>query len=121
MKRKFVIAFHVAGTLSADLNIRFTVPSDCQLVHVSACVSDANAAGLNIGTSTNTSAYLVKFSTGVSGTPVEKAVRTDFVGEQFPRISDGDIVVLVLDYNYNDGGGASASDDPTIILTFLEG
>ncbi len=125
MQRKFQIAFHVHGTLAADLNIRFTAPSDCKLVHVSAGCSDANAAGLQIGTSANTSGYITKYSIGVSGTPVEKQALTDFdgtlAGNQFPRISDGDIIVLVLDFNYNDGGSALASDDVTIVLTFVEG
>ena len=125
MQRKFQQAYHVPGTLSADLNIRFTAPSDCQLVHVSAVNSTAYAAGLNIGISTDTDGYLAKYSIGVSNTPVEKELITDFAGDlalsQYPRISDGDIVVLELDYDYNGGGSGTASADVTIVLTFLEG
>jgi hypothetical protein len=120
MQRKFVQAFHVPGELAADLNIRWTAPSDCTLVHVSAVASDANAYGLTIGTSTTAAAYLAKCSAGVSNTPVEKT-RTDFVGSQYPQISDGDIVAIAVDYDYNGGGGAAASEDATIVLTFQEG
>lgn len=120
MQRKFVQSFHVPGTLSADLNIRWTAPSDCTLVHVSTVSSDVDAAGITIGTSASAAAYLAKCSCGVSGTPVEKA-RTDFVGSQYPEISDGDIVVIAVDYNYAGGGSASASADLTIVLTFQEG
>jgi hypothetical protein len=125
MQRKFAIAFHVAGTLTADLNIRFTVPSDCTLVHVSAVASDANAFGINIGSSADVDGYITKYSAGVSGTPVQKEARSDFDGalasSQFPHIVDGTIVVIQVDFNYNDGGSAAASDDPTIVLTFVEG
>ncbi|HEC61440.1 MAG TPA: hypothetical protein ENI27_04220 [bacterium] len=113
------------GTLGADLNVRFTAPFDMTLKHVSAVGSNAYAAGLNIGSSSDEDGYLTKYDIGVSDTPVQKEALTDFDGalalSQFPRISDGDIVVLVLDYNYNGGGGANASADVTIVLTFLEG
>lgn len=125
MQRKFQVAFHIHGTLTADLAIRWTVPSDCTLVHVSAVASDANAAGLEIGSSADDNGYVTKYSIGVSGTPVEKQALTDFDGalalEQYPHILDGTIIVLTLDFNYNDGGAGAASDDVTIILTFLEG
>ena len=125
MQRKFVQSFHVPGDLSADLNVRFTAPSDCQLVHVSAVGSNAYAAGLNIGISTDTDGFIEKYDIGVSNTPVEKEAITDFdgdeAGSQYPRISNGDIVVLELDYDYNGGGSANASANVTIVLTFLEG
>jgi len=120
MHRKFTQAFHVPGTLGADLNIRWTVPSDCQLVHVSAVSSDADAFGINIGTSADTSLYLAKASAGVSNVPVE-FTRANFVGAQYPHPVDGTIIVIEVDYNYAGGGSASASADVTIVLTFQEG
>jgi hypothetical protein len=125
MLGKFTHAFHVPGTLSADLNIRFKAPTDCQLVHVSAVGSNGYAAGLEVGDATDADGYLTKYSIGVSNTPVEKEAISDFsgalAGSQYPRISDGDVVALTLDYDYNGGGAANASADVTIVLTFVEG
>lgn len=125
MQRVFQTAFHVAGTLSADVDIKWTVPFDCQLIHASAVVSDANAAGIEIGSSADANGYITKFSSGVSGTPVEKEAITDFDGaladSQYPHIVDGTIVAIAVDFNYNGGGSAAACDDLTIVLTFTEG
>ena len=120
MQRIFTQTYHVPGTLAADLGIRFTVPTNCQLVHVSAVGSNSYAAGLELGTSADADAYLEKCSIGVSGTPVEKG-RSNFVGSQYPHITDGTIFVITLDYNYNGGGAANASANVTIVLTFTEG
>jgi hypothetical protein len=125
MQRKWTQAFHVPGTLAGDLAIVWTVPSDCTLVHVSAVASDANAAGLEVGTTGDPNGYITKYSIGVSNTPVEKEAVTDFngvlAGSNFPHIVDGTVVKLTLDHDYNGGGGAADSDDVTIILTFVEG
>lgn len=125
MQRKFQVAFHIPGTLGANLTIKWTTPSDCQLVHVSAVATDANAAGLEVGSSADPDGYITKYSIGVSSTPVQKELLSDFDGalanSQFPHIVDGTIVALALDYDYNDGGGSAASDNVTIVLTFVEG
>jgi hypothetical protein len=124
-QRVFQVAFHVPGTLGADLNIRWTAPFDCQLLHVSAVNSTNYAAGLNVGTSSDTDGYIAKYSIGTANTPVQKEALTDFDGDlsgsQFPHVADGTILVLELDYNYNGGGSAQASADVTIVLTFAEG
>jgi len=121
----FQVAYHVPGSLSADLNIRWTAPCDCTLLHVSAVGSNAYAAGLIVGTSADPNGYLTTYSIGVSNTPVQKEAITDFSGalsdSQYPRISDGDILVLTLDYDYAAGGSANASADVTIVLTFAPG
>lgn len=116
----FTLTWHIPGTLGANLDIRHTLPHGCQLVHVSAVGSNSAAAGLQIGTSADASAYLAKASIGVSGTPVEKS-RADFSGGQYPRITDGTVLAVALDYDYNGGGGSSASANVTITLTFEEG
>jgi hypothetical protein len=127
MQRKFTHAFHVPGELAANLTITFTVPTGCQLVHVSACQSDADAAGLTIGHDTDADEYLTVQSFGVSGTPAEFD-GDDFVdsngdshGRYYPAISDGGIVVVGVDFDYNAGAGSGAASDVTVVLTFVEG
>jgi hypothetical protein len=127
MQRIFQQAYHVTGTLGADLAIRFTAPFDMTLLHVSAVGSNTKAAGLTIGDSADADEYLVKASIGISGTPVEFD-GDDFVdtagvahGRYYPRIVDGTVVVIALDYDYAAGGSASASADVTIVLTFAQG
>lgn len=125
MQRKFQVAFHVPGELGANLAIKFTVPSDCTLKHVSAVQSDADAAGIIIGTSGDPNGYIETYSCGVSGTPVEKEAITDFdgdlAGNQYPHIVNGTIVTVDVDFDYNAGQGGGAASDVTIVLTFLEG
>ncbi len=114
MLRIFQQAYHIPGTLSADINIRFAVPCDCQLLHVSASQSDANTAVLDIGPSDDPDGYLDNKNVGVSDTPAEFD-RDDFVGEQHPHIAKGTVVVVTItDHD-------SHSDDVTVVLTFAEG
>ena len=122
MHRKFSVAFHVTGTLSAALNIRWTAPSDCILKHVSAVASNTSSATLEVGSSADLNGYIAAFAIGQSNTPVQKEALTDFdgalAGSQFPRISNGDIVALTLDH---DGDAGTAANDVSIVLTFMEG
>ena len=122
-RQKFVQTWHVPGTLSADLNIRYTAPSNCTLIHVSAVGSNAYAAGLTIGTSASAAEFMAKSSIGVSNTPVEFDFDNfaTYTNKAYPRIEDGDVVIFAVDYNYNGGGSANASADVTIVATFLEG
>jgi hypothetical protein len=127
MQRVFQTTFHVPGALGADLTIKWTVPFDCQLIHVSAVSSDADAAGLEIGNSADADEYLVKADAGISGTPVEFD-GSDFVDADgnkhncyYPHIAKGTIMAIAVDYNYAGGGQASASADVTLVLTFTEG
>ncbi|MGD8626604.1 MAG: hypothetical protein PVJ34_18855 [Anaerolineae bacterium] len=124
MQRKFSHAFHVPGTLTANINIRFTVPSDCSLVHVSAVASNASSATLTVGDSSDTDEYLTANDVGDSNTPAEYDY-DDFVdsagdshGRYYPHISDGTIVVVTIDY---DGASGTAAQDLTVVLTFVEG
>ena len=123
-QRIFQQAYHVPGTLSANLSIKFTAPFDCTLLHVSAVGSNANNGLLIIGDSSDDDEYLTSSSIGDSGTPAE------FDGDNFvdtsgntharyyPRIADGTVVVIALDY---DGAGGTATADFTLVLTFAEG
>jgi hypothetical protein len=122
MNRVYQTAFHIPGTLTANINIRWCAPFDCQLVHVQAVGSNANDATLAVGSSADTDGYITAFAIGDSNTPVEKEALADFDGaladSQYPHISDGTIVVLTLDY---DGAAGTAAQDVTIVLTFTEG
>jgi hypothetical protein len=120
MNRTFQQTIYLPGTLAADLDYRFKLDRDCTLVHVSAVSSNAAAGGLQLGTSAQANAFLIKSSTGVSQVPVEFK-RTSFVGSEYPRLSAGTIFVANLDYDYNGGGSAVASANVTIVLTFAEG
>ena len=121
----FQTSFHVPGELSANLNIRWTAPCDMTLLHVSAVQSDADACGVTVGISTDTDGYLEVYSCGISDTPVQKEAITDFSGttslSQYPRVSDGDILVIIVDYDYNAAAGGGAASDVTIVLTFAPG
>jgi len=118
-QRVFQTAFHVPGTLSAALDIKWTAPFDCTLIHVSAVGSNSNTGTLEVGTSADANGYITSFSIGDSGVPVEKEALADFdgalAGSQYPRISDGDIIALALTL------GGTAPADFTCVLTFLEG
>ena len=124
MQRIFQQAFHVPGTLSANVSIKYTAPCDCTLLHVSAVASNDSDATLTIGDSSDADEYLTSCTIGDSGTPAEKD-GDDFVDTSgnthtryYPRIADGTVVVITLDY---DGDGGTAADDFTIVLTFAEG
>ena len=117
---RWVIPIHMPGTLTADLAFRFVSDKDLQLEHVSGVGTGAAAAGLQLGTSVTAEAYLVKASIGISGTPVEFK-RANFVGTQYPHILAGTIVVVTLDFDWNNGGGATAAAGVTLILSFSEG
>ena len=127
MQRVFQQAFHIPGTLAANVSIKYTAPCDCTLLHVSAVGSNSNSGLLTIGDSSDADEYLTSSSIGDSGTPAEFD-GDDFVDTSgithtryYPRISDGTIVVITVDYNYNGGGSASASADVTLVLTFAKG
>lgn len=113
---RVTLSFHITGTLAADPNIRFVLPFDAQLEHVSSVVSGAHPAGLIVGKSTDTDAYVTLIHSGISNTPAE-IIRTGFVDTQYPHIAKGTIITVIADYD--DDGTACA--DFTIILTFSEG
>jgi hypothetical protein len=124
MNRIFQQTYHVPGTLAANVNIRFTAPCNCTLLHVSAVASNNSDATLIIGDSTDTDEYLTSSTIGDSGTPVEFD-GDDFVdtdgnthNRYYPRIADGTVVVVTLDY---DGASGTAAQDVTLVLTFAEG
>jgi hypothetical protein len=124
MNRIFQQAYHIPGTLSANVAITFTAPCDCTLLHVSAVGSNANDGLLTIGDSDDADEFLTSSSIGDSGTPAEFD-GNDFVDTSgnshdayYPRIADGTVVAIALDH---DGASGTATDDFTLVLTFAEG
>jgi hypothetical protein len=121
MLRPFALAFHIPGTLSADINIRWTAPFDCTLRHLSAVGSNSNSGLIIAGPSTDTDGFLKSASIGDSNTPVEWE-RGDFDGDEVSgdecRLSDGAIFVITLDH---DGDGGTAAQNVTIVAVFEEG
>jgi hypothetical protein len=113
----FTLSMHVTGTLAANVSYIWTVPFDCQLIHVSAVGSNANNGILDIGPSTDTDGYLDGKDIGDSQVPIEFD-RDDFVNTQYPHITDGTILVLTLDY---DGSSATATANFTCVMTFAVG
>ena len=117
MLNKFTQTICIPGALTADFIARFTVPSDCSLVHVSAYCTTQDAT-LKIGTSDDDDAYL-------TSTTVTKATDTeidldDFVDDAstgdaaFPHPTDGTVVLVTV-------GHGSNCVDLTVVLTFTEG
>jgi hypothetical protein len=113
----FAQSFHIPGTLTANLNIRWKVPTDCQLIHVSAGNSAATNGTFILGLSTDDDAYLTTADVGDSNVP-NVFTKANFVGTEFPHILAGTIFVITVDY---DGAAGTAAANLTLILTFLEG
>lgn len=122
--QRFTIAIHVPGALAANMDMRWTAPHDCTLLHVSAVASNDSDALLTIGDSADQDEYLVSAVIGDSGVPVETAGDTfvDTAGNThtryYPRIIAGTVVRVSLDF---DGDGGTAAEDVTIVLTLAEG
>jgi hypothetical protein len=124
MLRVFQQAYHIPGTLTANITIKFTVPFGVQLIHASAVASNDSDATLILGDSSDTDEYLTASTIGDSGTPKEFD-GDDFVDSDgnthnryYPHIADGTVVVATLDF---DGDGGTAAADVTLVLTFTEG
>jgi hypothetical protein len=111
------LAFHIPGTLSADLAIVWTAYRDLSLLHVSAVASNDSDGTIKIGTTSDDDAYLAACTIGDSSVPAEKE-KADFVGTEHPHIVDGTVLKITVDY---DGSGGTAAADVTIVLTFAEG
>ena len=117
MLHPMIYTWHIPGTLAADIAIKFTAFVNMTIQHISAVASNDSDATLKVGTSSDDDEFLAAATIGDSGSPKEFD-RDDFVGAQFPRIEDGDVVVLTLDY---DGAAGTAAQNVTIVMTCAEG
>jgi hypothetical protein len=116
--KHFGRTIHVPGALTADLDIRLSVPVDCRLKRVSAVASNDSDATLAIGISTDTDSILTAATIGDSQTPVTKDVSDWATTNPTGDLDQGDILVLTVDY---DGASGTAAQDLTIDLDFIEG
>lgn len=113
----FTQSFHIPGTLAANINIRWKVPFDCQLLHVSASNSAATNGTFILGSSADDDAYLTTADIGDSNVPNEFD-KDNFAGTEFPHIAKGTIFVITVDY---DGAAGTAAANLSLVLTFAEG
>lgn len=122
MIREFEKTIHVAGAMSAALDIRWNVPDDCQLLHVSAVTSNDAATTLTIGDEATAALHLAAWDVGAGAQTVHEkgdaSAFTDFATGQYPRISDGDTIVIAVDH---DGDSGTSGADLTLVLRFAEG
>ncbi len=105
MNRTFQQTYHIPGTLTANIAIKFTAHANMSLVHVSAVASNDSDATLAIGKGHDADGYLAAATIGDSGTPKEfdlddfdGALLTD-AGKEYPRIEAGDVVQVDLDFD----------------------
>jgi hypothetical protein len=118
---RFVVSWHVHGTLSADAVFRYKLPCDATLVRVDTCGTANVTSALKIGTLLPTSdddGIIKSFTPGANATFVTKD-RGDFDGALNPDTAEcphlAKDTVLLLTFTH-----ASASD-VDVYLTFLEG
>ena len=116
--------YHIPGTLAANIAIQFTVEANMSLLHVSAVASNDSDATIEIGSSADQNGFLVAAVIGDSNVPAEFAI-ADFdgallgsPGSEYPRLTDGLIFTVDLDY---DGAAGTAAANVTIVLVFSEG
>jgi hypothetical protein len=117
MDKIFQQTFHVPGAMTANLSIKWITPSDMQLIHVSAVISNSGSTLMVIGNSDTAAAYVASLIVGVSGTPKEWN-RANFVGGEYPHIEKGTTVIIGIDY---DGASGTAGQNLTVVLTYSEG
>ena len=118
---RFVVTWHLHGTLSADAIIRYKLPCDATLVQVDTSGTANVTSGLIVGTLLPTSddnGILATHVPGANAMFVTKD-RGDFDGAlvadtaECPHLAKGTVLLLTFTH-------ASASD-VDIALTFLEG
>jgi hypothetical protein len=118
---RFVVTWHIHGTLSADAIIRYKMPCDATLVRVDTCGTADVHSALKIGTLLPTSdddGYVASYTPGHNAT-FDSVVRGEFDGAlnsdtaECPHIAKDTVLLLTWTH-------ASASD-VDIALTFLEG
>ena len=118
---RFVVSWHVHGTLAADAIFRYKLPCDATLIRVDTCGTANVTSALKVGTllpSSDDDGIIKSFAPGANAVFVTKD-RGDFDGALNPDTAEcphlAQDTVLLLTFTH-----ASASD-VDIVLTFLEG
>jgi len=115
---RFVVTWHVHGTLAADAVIRYKLPCAATLVQVDTCGTANVHAALKIGTVGDDDGYVKAFEPGHNAVFVTQD-RGDFDGAlnldpaQCPHLAQGTELLLTWTH--------ASSSDVDIALTFLEG
>lgn len=105
---------HVPGALAQNVNARWVVPYNCQVVQVSASGSNDSDATIQIGTSTDTNAILVASNVGDNGIPIAYDTDDWDVVNPVGALGKGEVLALVVDY---DGPAGTAVSDLTVSIT----
>jgi hypothetical protein len=115
---RFVVPWHIHGTLTGDAVIRYKMPCNATLVQLDTNGTANVTSALIVGTAADTDGYIKTFTPGANATAVTKD-RGDFDGALNPDTAECPHIlkdtVLLLTYTH-----ASASD-VDIALTFVEG
>lgn len=111
-------SFHVPGTLAANVNVRFAVPVDCRVVHISAVASNDSDATMTFGVSSDTDSILASTTIGDSNVPAVFDRDNWAAANETAEFAKGDIAVLTVDF---DGAAGTAAADLTVTITALEG
>jgi phospholipase/lecithinase/hemolysin len=116
--KRNTLCWHIPGTLTANLDIRFTAAFDFVIKEISAVTSNDSDATLAVGISTDTDSILAATTIGDSQVPVTKT-RSDWATTNANGVVNTDeVVVLTVDF---DGSSGTAGDDLTIVMTIMEG
>lgn len=108
----------VFGTPGADQVSYYKVKGTKHVDRVQSNQSNAGAARLLVGISTDTDSILTDHLMGVSGTPVVKQ-RADFATTNpTGLLADGDILVVTVDHNGNSG---TAGQNIVVAIDLLDG
>jgi hypothetical protein len=115
---RFVVNFHVHGTLSADAYFRYKLPCPATLVQIDTNGTANVTSSMIVGTAADDDGYVKAFTPGANATAVV-IDRGDFDGalnsdtNECPHIAKDTVILITYTH-------ASASH-VDIALTFLEG
>ncbi len=115
-------SFHIPGTLSANIALRWVAARDCTLIHISAGASNDSDARLVVGTSADADGFLTSSTIGDAGPAAFdldnfNGALLSNPGSEYPYIAAGTVISADLDY---DGSSGTAAQNVTLVFTFLE-